>query len=309
MRWASAAAASLAVIAVGVVATTLIARELGGSGKAVGAAVSRGSAGAFVGRRGPIAFAAGACVGFAPVGRWNGRTVFLDPGHGGRDPGAVAFVSGRPVSEKSLTLALGRRALEPLRRRGYRVVLSRVDGSSVARLRPADVQGRLLTPTGIRRDIEARNLCANAVGADVLVAIHLNSFADPGVGGTETIYNRNRPFRGRSLRLATLLQRAVSKALARAGWGVSDRGVFTDRAAGGTPLTRQAAAYGQLLELGPADPPWFRYPSLMPGVVVEPLFLTDPVEARLALSPRVQLAIAQGLVNGIASYFTATRTP
>src|SRR5580765_3041252 len=55
----------------------------------------------------PVAFPgaeAGACLSFAPGGPPNGRTVFLDPGHGGLDPGVVAFVAGKQVLEKDLTL-------------------------------------------------------------------------------------------------------------------------------------------------------------------------------------------------------------
>lgn len=267
-----------------------------------GAAAARQRDSRLVGRGGPVAFAPGACVAFAPVTGWNGRTVFLDPGHGGRDSGFTTAFGGS-VSESHVVLAIARRALAVLRRSGFRVVISRLDDSSVARLGPPDTDGRLLTAAGVHRDVVARNVCANAGKANALVAIHLNSFADPAVGGPETIYNASRPFRRRNLRLASLLQRAMLTSLARAGWSGHDRGIVTDRAVGGDPLTPQAAAYGQLLELGRADPPWLRYPSLMPGAVVEPLFLTSPAEARLALTRAGQIAIARGIADGLDSYF------
>ncbi len=47
----------------------------------------------------------GACMSYAPSGGRSGPTVFIDPGHGGLDPGVVTVVGGRQVLEKHLTLA------------------------------------------------------------------------------------------------------------------------------------------------------------------------------------------------------------
>jgi N-acetylmuramoyl-L-alanine amidase len=291
------------------VAATAVIWQLGGSGVGVSdrTGAARTQTASPVGRGGVVTFAADACLAFAPVTPWNGRTVFLDPGHGGPDTGVLASAPGVAASEKQLTVAIARQTLPLLRSRGFRVVVSRSADSMVARLRPRDVRGRLLTAAAVKRDMIARTTCANAADADVLVAIHVNSFVDTAVSGTETLYNPNRSFSARSRRLATLLQRSIVGSLARAGWSTVDRGVFTDAAAGGIPLTRQAAAYDQLMELGPADPPWFRSPSLMPGVVVEPLFLTHPGEARLALTARGRRTIGRGIVRGLELYFAAKR--
>lgn len=279
---------------------------LGSSGSRDRAA-GAGASSSLVRPAGPIALTSKACTAFAPAGRRNGKTVFLDPGHGGLDTGAIATAAGTHVAEKRVALALALRTLALLRQRGFRVVLARVDDSPVAKLRPGDVSNRLLTAEALHRDVSARNLCANAAKAQVLVGIHLNSFDDPSVSGTETIYNANRSFSARSRRLATFLQRALHSALTRVGSSASDRGVSTDSSAGGAPLTSEAAAYGQLLELGPAKPPWFRYPTRMPGALVEPLFLTNPQDARLALSQAGQAAIAGALVRGIVRFLKPPR--
>lgn len=303
-RRAGAAAVSIVVaVALG----WLWDREARGPGATAG--TPERSATAEIGRGGPIAFAPEACVSYEPTRRANGRTVFLDPGHGGLDAGAVSAVTGAPVSEKRVTLALARRALVLLRRKGYRVVLSRNTDSTVARTRRADVDGRFLTPEAIRRDVAARNLCANAGKADVLVGLHLNSFDDPSVGGVETVYNPKRRFSARSARLAAALQSAVSDSIVGAGLPTQDRGVRTDAGAGGEALTPEAAAYGQLLQLGPAAAPWFRFPSTMPGAIVEALFLTRPEEAGFALSARGRQAIAAGLVDGLTAYFAPAGEP
>lgn len=295
---AAAAAAGLAAVAVWGLLETPDAGGRDGAGGTrtqTSLPVGRGSAAAD--------FAAGACRAFASVTPWNGRTVFLDPGHGGRDTGVLSSAAGVPASESELTLAIARQTLSSLRSLGFRVVISRSDASMVARPRPSDVRGRLLTAAAVKRDMVARTVCANAAKADVLVAVHLNSFSDPAVHGAETFYNANRSFSARSRRLAVLLQRSIVGSLVRAGWDTVDRGASTDEAAGGSALTTQAAAYDQLLELGPAAPPWFRNPSLMPGAVVEPLFLTNPAEARRALTAAGRRAIARGIARGLESYF------
>lgn len=301
-----AIASSLAV-AVAAGAASLWERQQAREDAAAAAAVPQ--AGAAIGRASPTRYSAGACLAFAARGGGNGRTVFLDPGHGGRDPGAVGSVAGATVAEKRVTLPLARLVMELLRGRGYRVVLSRTSDSTVARMRRGDVDGRFLTPAAIRRDLVARNVCANAERADVLVGLHANSFEDPSVGGIETVYSANRSFSARSARLAAALQLSVYEAIDEAGLLTRDRGVRIDRGAGAEALTARAAAYGQLLQLGPAAPPWFRSPSAMPGAIVEALFLTNPVEAGFALSRRGRTALGRGVAAGIDAYFRSAAAP
>ena len=86
-----------------------------------------------------------------------------------------------------------------------------------------------------------------------------------------------------------------------------DRGVLDDHGTGAPAFTTQGAAYGHWLELGPARRPWFRYPSQMPAAIVEPLFLSNPLEARIATSQAGQLALARGLVKAVGAYFRQGR--
>jgi peptidoglycan/xylan/chitin deacetylase (PgdA/CDA1 family)/N-acetylmuramoyl-L-alanine amidase len=270
------------------------------------AQTDRGAAGPQpVGRGGPIAFEPTACLSFEPTARWNHVTVFLDPGHGGVDPGATPSVGGRVVAEKSVTLGIGLRALRLLRASGYRVVMSRVTDSTVARHAPADVHQRVLVPAAAEREIEARNLCADAAHADVLVGLHMNSYIDPSASGAETVYSPSRRFTTRSRLVAELVQQSVVMALNRAGLPSNDRGVLPDAAAGGTALTAQTENYHHLIELGPADPPWLPYPSRMPGVVVEPAFVSNPREASFVQSAHGQEVIAVALVDALDSYVHA----
>src|SRR5258708_12807193 len=56
---------------------------------------------------------AGACVSLAPTRAGSGQTVFIDPGHGGMDPGVVGGTSGRRGLEKDATLAVAARLTTP----------------------------------------------------------------------------------------------------------------------------------------------------------------------------------------------------
>jgi N-acetylmuramoyl-L-alanine amidase len=235
----------------------------------------------------------GACVS---LGR-SDKTVFIDPGHGGLDPGVVGMSGGHQVLEKDVALAVGTRLAALLRDGGYRVVMSRTMDSSVTILGPDDTVTGALTDSAEHRDLVTRAACANAAGASVLVSIHFNAFDDPAVGGTETFYDAERPFAAENKRLAADLQSALV-----AGLGTSDRGVWTDDQLGAPTLTASGSLYGHLIELGPAATGWVDNPSQMPGALVEPLFLTNASEAKLASSSSGQQQVAAALNAGLQKY-------
>jgi N-acetylmuramoyl-L-alanine amidase len=68
-------------------------------------------------------------MSFVPADGRYAKTVFIDPGHGGLDPGVVGMAGGSPVLEKTVSLSVATRLGELLRGDGYRVVLSRTDDS------------------------------------------------------------------------------------------------------------------------------------------------------------------------------------
>lgn len=249
-------------------------------------------------------FAPGACVAMAPTGADRRQTVLLDAGHGGPDPGASGTTSdGRSVDERDLTLPVVVDAASTLRAAGYRVVVSRIVDTAVARLVPADLTATgALSLQGEHDDIEARVACANLSGAGVLVSVHFDAFSDPTARGLTTTYDDSRPFAAVNQQLAELVDANVLAALHTAGWQVPDRGVVPDTTLGAPALSQEAHDYGHLLLLGPAAPGWLDHPTTMPGVLVEPLFLTDPAEASVADDPAGQRAIATGIVNAVESF-------
>ena len=92
------------------------------------------------------------------------RTVVLDAGHGGRDPGKQNFALH--LDEKAMTLDVVRRIKSRLEVAGYRVLLTRNTDTYVA--------------------LEERAKFANRNKADLFVSIHFNADLDAEVTGFET---------------------------------------------------------------------------------------------------------------------------
>lgn len=93
------------------------------------------------------------------------RTIVLDAGHGGEDPGAIGL---EDVWEKDVTLDVARRLRRRLQQRGYTVLMTR-DGDETVSLRE-------------------RVEFANRQPTDLFVSIHANSFPDAPVNALETYY-------------------------------------------------------------------------------------------------------------------------
>lgn len=110
--------------------------------------------------------------------------VFIDPGHGGSDPGAIGV---NKLAEKEVTLAVGMKVKNKLEAQGIKVQISRT--------------------TDVFVDLTPRAEMANIFGADVFVSIHNNSYSDRTVSGTETyVYSGTGPRIDESKKLAQLVQ-------------------------------------------------------------------------------------------------------
>jgi N-acetylmuramoyl-L-alanine amidase len=245
-----------------------------------------------------IAYAAGACQAQAPTGRSRNQTVFLDPGHGGPDPG-VPGPEGTDVSESVAALAVATQLAKQLRADGYRVVLSRTGDTSVMRFAPGDLANGAYSVEQHRQDLQARVRCANDSHAAALLSIHFNGYTDTSVGGSQTIFDDVRPFADESQRLADSIQQTLLQQLQ-----LHDRGVVTDDGLNTSGVSEKDDGYGHLMLLGPAQPGQLAKGTVMPGVLVEPLFLTRPAEAGMASSTGGQRRIAQALAAGLEHFLT-----
>jgi N-acetylmuramoyl-L-alanine amidase len=129
-------------------------------------------------------------------GPLDGDELFLDPGHGGEDPGAQAG----GTDEKDVVLDVALEARDRLVADGATVVLPRVTDKDVA--------------------LDARTDAANAYQVDRFVSVHANSCGDCGADGTETYYHDSLDDTSTAADLAEELQAAVVDEA-----GTSDRGV------------------------------------------------------------------------------------
>lgn len=126
-----------------------------------------------------------------------GRTIVVDPGHGGRDPGTQGPGG---VEEKALTLAMARHLKAVLEAAGARVVLTREDDRFVG--------------------LYERAAVADAAGADAFVSIHVNASDYRSIRGVETYHYPGAPL---GTKLAQAVQRRLVEATRR-----PDRGVHAE---------------------------------------------------------------------------------
>ena len=133
-----------------------------------------------------------------------GKTIAIDPGHGGSDSGAVGAFS----KEKDITLAIAKKVASLLNAAGANVVMTRTTDVDV--YAPYD---------GAVEELQARSNIGNAAKADVFISIHIDSFDSPSAGGVTAYYNSKTPY---DYGLANYIHLQNMKAT-----NFSDRGVKT----------------------------------------------------------------------------------
>ena len=210
-------------------------------------------------------------------------TVAIDAGHGGTQFGA----SRDGLIEKDVNMDVAFRLELLLREAGYQTYLVRAGDYAFV---PYDPDNRAFT----KADIQVRVENANVQQADILVSIHHNGNDDSGQSGTEVYYNPDRPYGGYSYALADVIQQSLVSALKAAGYETRDRGVRNDADVNGDPNNPHSWL------LGTNDD--FR-PSLMPGMIGEALFITNPKDAEQLQKPEMRQTIAEGYKAGIDAYF------
>jgi N-acetylmuramoyl-L-alanine amidase len=109
------------------------------------------------------------------------RSVCIDPGHGGNDPGA----SNSAISEKDLNLQVGLLLESLLLQNGYQVHMTRRDDRSLT-------------------NNDRYSFC-NATNATTLISIHHNGASDPDIDYSLALYQQNN-----SLTLARIVGQSVT---------------------------------------------------------------------------------------------------
>jgi N-acetylmuramoyl-L-alanine amidase len=220
------------------------------------------------------------------------KVIVIDPGHGGRDPGAVGY---RNYREKIVVYKIARHLKNILKSRGYKVYMTRDRDKSVR--------------------LSKRTAFANKKEADIFISIHANAIGKKhanSVHGIECYFlSPSRSKRAErvaakensadisemdryakqsflkflnhaktiaSHKLAIDLQRGMLGSLTKHYSGVKDGGVRE-------------------------GPFWVLVGAQMPAVLVEVGFITHPKEARRLVDDNYRKKMAEGLADGIERYF------
>jgi N-acetylmuramoyl-L-alanine amidase len=216
------------------------------------------------------------------------RTVVIDPGHGGQDPGAIGK-SG--LQEKEINLAVALAVQKLLREKaGLNVVLTR--------------------ESDVNPSLEDRTVIANQKRADLFVSIHTNAHRDRKRGGVETFFlnvspdpsvvelaaEENATSTKNIGEMKTILQKIVQNSKIQESRDLAE--------AMQKSLVRSLAQdLPAIQDLGVKGGPfWVLIGGEMPSVLVEISHLSNAKEeAKLRTGSYRQLA-AQGIYDGIMEY-------
>lgn len=146
-----------------------------------------------------------------------GKTIVVDPGHGGSESGAVA-TSGQTEKEANLAISLKLKAL--LEAAGARVVTTHATDTRCAT--PEELAKWPTADEKLRADLKCRTDLSNNVGADLFLSVHSNANPSRTLRGTETYWSADNLNASRSQILATLVQQELIAALGLPNLGVKE---------------------------------------------------------------------------------------
>ncbi len=223
--------------------------------------------------------------------------IALDPGHGGRDPGAIGKKGTR---EKDVTLAVAKKLKALINRTaGYRAVLTR-EGDQLIKLR--------------HRVKKARDM-----QADLFVSLHADSFKNPKVKGA-SVYALS--LNGASSEAARWIAEKENKSDLIGGISLDDK---DDLIASVLLDLSQTATIQDSLELGndvlkhigkvsnlnnkhvqQAGFAVLKAPD-MPSILIETAFLSNPSEEKKLRNTKHQQKLARAVFSGIKAHLKQRR--
>jgi N-acetylmuramoyl-L-alanine amidase len=218
--------------------------------------------------------------------------VVIDPGHGGSDTGALG---PQGVAEKDLTLALARKLETLLEKKGFRVVLTRSEDSSVP--------------------LKQRAALANFNQADLFLSIHMNASPAASARGPEVYFMSQQATDLWSRELAEK-ENAAGDGASRGGgldlvlWDLAQAAHLQESAFlaetiqnalnGLMGTDRRAVRQAPFVVLEGAT---------MPAVLVEVAFLSNPEEFRKINDPAFQDRVAERLAEAVAAFKERYESP
>lgn len=216
------------------------------------------------------------------------RKIVLDPGHGGKDPGAIG-VDG--LAEKDVVLSVAKKLAAKLRKdMGIKVVLTRTDDRFIA--------------------LEDRTAIANAEDADLFISLHMNASHNGDARGVESYYLDNTTDEA-SIRLAARENSTSRRNVSDLQFILSDMtqnmkledSVTLAHRLQGSIVGTLGGHMRDIKDLGVKKALFYvLVGARMPSVLVEMFFITNRAEGRAMSQNKLQEAMADALYDGIQQY-------
>jgi len=216
------------------------------------------------------------------------RRIVIDPGHGGKDPGAIAF----GLKEKDVVLKVAKKLAKKLKEElGCEVLLTR--------------------DKDVFLSLEERTAIANASGADLFISLHLNAHPSEKVFGFETYY-LNLSTDPEAIRVAALenatsthqlsdLQGILSDIMKNSKIDESSRLARQVQEALSSGLTSRK--YPQVKDLGVKQAPFYvLIGAEMPAVLIEMAFISNKTDAGHVKKEGYQEALSAEITQGVRKY-------
>src|SRR5262245_17116200 len=215
------------------------------------------------------------------------RKIVLDPGHGGKDPGAIGAGG---IAEKDIVLSIARKLALKLRREmGVQVVLTRKDDRFVP--------------------LEDRTALANKENADLFISLHMNASENSEAKGVETYY-LDKTTDEAANRLAARENATSQKNISDLQFILAD---MKQNVKMEDSITLAHQLQGSIVEgmakvmdvkdLGVKKAIFHvLVGAYMPCVLVEMFFVTHRSEGRAMSQPSNQDAVVEALFEGIQKY-------
>jgi len=214
------------------------------------------------------------------------RKIVIDPGHGGKDPGATAY----GLKEKDIVLSIAKKIGQELESKyGYEVEFTRT--------------------TDVFIPLEERTAIANTLNADLFLSIHINAHPDASIGGIETYY-LNLATNAEAMRVAAYenatsahnineMQDILASLMQNAKIEESSR--LAD-AVHAKLITGLDGKYN-IRDLGVKQAPFYvLIGAEMPAILAELSFITNKREAKLLRTRSYQSLVAQQIADGVVNY-------
>lgn len=135
-------------------------------------------------------------------GQTGHKTVIVDAGHGGEDPGAVSKYTG--IKEKDINLSIASKLKDILERENYKVIMTREEDKLEYQDGTTGIYEKRL------QDLTRRKNIMDEGGADIVVSIHQNKIPETQYFGAQVFYPPNRP---ECQKLASCIQKCLKESV------------------------------------------------------------------------------------------------